>query len=353
MRKNLWIKMQGWVLLALGLMSLTNARGDSGAPDLKRLERSFSIHASLSSLARYGHSGANFVPEVAPSEEEIRNAARLLTSDYAANRLYLIYQHELSVPEIETTFRIWRQACPPEVALVPALILRANDTNELFSATELRLLSAFFEAEINPGHLAVFDNHARRDQGRALTALASEYGHGLIRLGLQADEPLSAPFVAAVEDTWSAICLGKSNTDWAQPAFGQETLRKRVQNRNESSSATTWNLIIAAWDYSKTAHGEYPGYDDAQKNMPLPSGRNALAATEILRFTKPGLITGFSSDLQALQANSRAATHDGLGYSFYEMLKQGHIYVGYYARPFHEVVKIYQSLRLGKMPERP
>ena len=51
-----------------------------------------------------------------------------------------------------------------------------------------------------------------------------------------------------------------------------------------------------------------------------------------------------------LQGRSRAVSHDGSGYAFYEMLKRGHIYVGYYARPFHEVVKVYETLRSGQLP---
>ena len=355
MRKNWWNEIQGWLLLAVGLISLTTARADSGAPDLKRLERSFTVHASLASLALHRYAGTNFVPTTAPTEEEIRNAGHLLTYDYAANRLYLIYHHELSISEAESVFRIWRQACPPEIALVPALLLNDTNQKEVFTATELRLLAAFFKAEINPGRLAVVGSLGKPGSSTQtnLSALTNAYGEGLIRLGLQPDEPLNSPFVAGVEDTWRAICHGKTNSDWQQPGFGREILRRDVQSRNETSLPLTWSLIIPAWDYSKTPQGRYPGYDDPQKNMALPSGRNSLAAAEIFHFTKPDLLGGFSSDLHQLQINSRAVTHDGLGYSFYEMLKQGHVYVGYYARPFHEVVKIYQSLRLGKMPERP
>ena len=71
-----------------------------------------------------------------------------------------------------------------------------------------------------------------------------------------------------------------------------------------------WDLITVAWDYTATDRGGYPGYDDARKNMPLPAGRNALAA-RILSVAKRQALAGFSSDLFILHVNSRSPTHDG------------------------------------------
>ena len=109
-----------------------------------------------------------------------------------------------------------------------------------------------------------------------------------------------------------------------------------------------WDLIVVAWDYAATERGGYPGYDDAAKNMPLPAGRNRLAAEEILRTAKVGCMAGFSSDLLILQANSAHPAHDGLQASFYETLKRGEAYRGYYSVPFQEIVAIYNGLRDGK-----
>lgn len=155
----------------------------------------------------------------------MRNAARLLTNDYAANRLYLIYQGEIPLDDAERVFGRWRQHCPADVA---------------------------------------------------------------------------------------------------------------------------WNLIVVAWDYSATERGSYPGYDDANKNMPLPAGRNALAANEILRNAKPDRLAGLSSDLFILHVNSRSPAHDGPRGGFYEALKRGEAYRGYYATPFQEVVTIFAGLRRNK-----
>jgi hypothetical protein len=96
------------------------------------------------------------------------------------------------------------------------------------------------------------------------------------------------PFVAAVQDTWSGFCHGKTNADWFDKGFGAETLRKWVKDRNRKDQPVAWDLMVVAWDYSTTARGGYPGYDDAAKNMPLPAGRNRLAAKEILRVAQVG-----------------------------------------------------------------
>ena len=122
-------------------------------------------------------------------------------------------------------------------------------------------------------------------------------------------------------------------------------MRRWVQDRNQEHGRVVWDLIVVAWDYSATERGGYPGYDDAAKNMPLPAGRNQLAAEEILR-TAEGL-GGFSSDLLILQANSQNRAHDGPT-SFYETLKRGEEYRGYYATPFQEIIAIFKRMKSGK-----
>jgi hypothetical protein len=339
MMKWPWIALRAGLALALASLDILSARGDSGAPDLKRLERSFSVHASLASQIESDRWSTNFPLVSAPTDLEIRNAARLLTDEYAANRLYLVYHKELSLIETETAFRVWRLVCAPEVELVPTLVLRNGQTNhaELFTTNELRSLISFFKKEVNPRRLAVLNVGSNANEMVALRVLAAEYPGGLINAGLKPDEPLAEPFSGAVENAEAALCEGKANDDWQQAGSGRGTLNKCVQSRNENSLPVAWNLgVIVAGDSGKT--------------MVLPSGRNTIAATEILHFATPALIAGFSADLQHLQCDSRSLAHDGLSYSFYEMLKRGNVYVGYYARPFHEVVKTYKTLRSGKSP---
>ena len=111
-----------------------------------------------------------------------------------------------------------------------------------------------------------------------------------------------------------------------------------------------WDLIAVAWDYQPTKNGEYPGYDDGARNMPLPAGRNRLAAALILEEASPKLMRGFSSDLMILEANSRYEQRDGPSDSFYRWLRRGEVYSGYFAEPLEEIASIYRGLAEGKSP---
>jgi hypothetical protein len=274
--------------------------------DLASLERSFWLHASLATQSQKGYWGPNFAASPSPAETDIRNAANLLTDKYAANRLYLVYHHELPLQDAEQVFRWWRQYCPEKVQLIPTLVLRMYDGQQtpVFTLDELRQLVTFFQQSINGEQIAVSHVYPKRDQGDALKLLAEQYPKGLIRVGIQPDERIASPFVAAVQDTWSGFCHGKTNADWLDRGFGAETLRQWVEDRNQPSHRVTWDLIVVAWDYAATERGGYPGYDDAAKNMPLPAGRNRLAADEILRTAKVDLLSGFSSDLLILRVLS-------------------------------------------------
>jgi hypothetical protein len=329
-------------------MFVTLAVGEAGSGAehvLASLERSFWLHASLAPVTQKGYWGPAFSGSLPPTDQEIRNAAKLLSETYAASRLYLVYHHEIPLEDAERVFTSWRRHYT--VQLVPTLLLRMYDKSqsEVFTPEELRRLVEFFKRTINADQIAIYDVHAHRDQGESLKYLAEQYPKGLIRVGIQPDEKIQPPFVAAVQDTWSGFCHGKTNADWQDRGFGAETLRRWVQQRNQEHGRVVWDLIVVAWDYSATARGGYPGYDDAAKNMPLPAGRNRLAVDEILR-TAQGL-GGFSSDLLILQTNSQNRAHDGPT-SFYKTLKRGEVYRGYYSGPFQEIVAILKAIKEGK-----
>ena len=312
------------------------------------LERSFWVHASLGLFTQRNYFGTNFPATAAPTQPQVEKAARLLTQSCAANRLYLIYHREMPTEDARRVFDWWRQACPKEVEIIPALVLRMYDRAQttVFATNELAALAEFFHDQINPHQLAIYDIYARRDQGKALAVLAQKFPSGLIRVGLQPGEPLEQPFVAAVEDTWSALCHGTDNErDWQQPGFGAETLQKWVLARHASPRPIAWDLVTVAWDYTATKRGSYPGYDDANKNMPLPAGRNRAALKIIREAAHAPPLAGFSSDLYILQENSRSTPHDGRTKSFYECLKRGEDYRGYYDVPFQEIVTLYRELR--------
>ncbi len=334
-------------LWLIALLSLASA---SSGHDLAKLERSFWLNASLS-VPKLGYWGASFAPPEAPTSAEITNAARMLIEQANPNRLYLIHHHELPVAETNRIFRDWRKACPASVEIVPALLLKMYDkaTTPVFTAAELDELLTFFKEEINAERIAVYDVLPKRDQGAGLHAIATQFPKGMIRVGLQPDEPIDAPLTAAVEDTWSGFCHGMTDTDWQDRGFGRDTLRKWVSLRNEQSKPIAYDLIVVAWDYANTKRGEYPGYDDAHKNMPLPAGRNRLAVNEILANAKPGVLSGFSADLLIIELNSETPQHDGND-SFYKTLKAGRNYEGYYAKPWQEVCEIFHSLGQVQRP---
>lgn len=320
------------------------------AHDLPKLERSFWLNASLA-VPKLGYWGTNFPPPAPPTPAEITNAAQTLIQQANPNRLYLIHHHELPFVETARIFRDWRKACPASIEIIPALVLRLYDrkAEPVFSATELDALITFFQTEIHPATIAVYDVLPKRDQGQALATLGKNYPQGLLRIGLQPDEPLEMPYVGAVEDTWSGFCHGLTNADWQDRGFGRDTLRKWISLRNGQSKRIAYDLIVVAWDYANTKRGEYPGYDDAHKNLPLPAERNQLAAREILALAKPEACAGFSADLLIIELNSETATHDGKA-SFYNTLKAGKPYNGFYAKPWRDVCEIFGSLSANQTP---
>lgn len=319
----------------------------SGA-DRVPLERSFWVHASLGTFTQLNYFGTNFPATPLPAQRQVENAARLLTDSYAANRLYLIYHCELPVHEARRLFSWWRRACTNKIEIVPALVLRMYDRAQtaVFAPEELAGLADFLHENINPRHLALYDISAGRKAPESLSLLSRRFPRGLIRLGLQPGEALELPFTAGVADTWSALCHGRRNEqDWRQPGFGAATLRQWVSARNLGLQPVVWNLVTVGWDYSATERGGYPGYDDAERNMPLPASRNRDALTLIRETAKPQVMGGFSSDLYILHENSRPVTHDGPAKSFYECLKREEDYRGYYGVPFQEIVSLYRELR--------
>jgi len=320
-------------------------------PELKTLERSYWLHASLA-FSQLGYWGRQFQPAMPGSSVEIKKAADLLCGKYGANRLYLLYHREVPLPEARRIFTDWKKACPESVELIPTLLLKMYDKAEspLYpDQGELKDLVKFFKENLNQSKLAIFDVYPNRDAGDSLKILASAYPGGLVRLGIQPNEPSGNSFTHAVQDTWSAFCHGLRNQeDWEQPGFGAGTLKEWVKERNSGTVKVAWDLIVVAWDYSVTKRGEYPGYDDACKNMPLPAGRNQLAAELMYRTAKKETFAGFSADLTILEVNSASSTHDGKAGSFYETLKRGEFYGGYYHVPFDEMTSLFRALQNGK-----
>lgn len=314
------------------------------------LERSYWLHASLGLFTQKNYFGPDYPATTPPTTAEIRNAAKWLTGTGAANRIYLVFHREVSDEETLRVFRDWRDATPAEVDLVPALVTRMYDKGNtaVFAPDELDRLIPHLREALPSATFAIYDIAPNRDHSAFAGILTKHYPSGLIRLGLQPGEAPAPGFRSSVQDTWSAFCHGtETERDWLQPGFGADTLRRWVAERNAGSIPVAWDLITVAWDYSATERGGFPGYDDAEKNDPLPAGRNRAAAALIRETASREAFAGFSSDLYILQENSRSAPHDGKDGSFYECLKRGEDYNGFYAAPLLEITEIYRRIRDG------
>lgn len=115
------------MFLSLFAISVTLAALQPEAGGARVLERSYWVHASLGLLTQKGYWGERFPATNPPTAKEIQNAARLLAGPYAANRLYLIYHSEIPPDEARTVFRSWKEASPPGIEIVPALVLKMYD----------------------------------------------------------------------------------------------------------------------------------------------------------------------------------------------------------------------------------
>jgi len=304
--------------------------------DLRRLERSFRLQVSLANLPPRTEWNDNLPPAIVPSEFDIRHAAQLLTDDYAANRLYLIYQKELPLDEAERTFLLWRKSCPLDVEIVPVLVLHAGkQKTSVFSSNELRVLSSFFEQELFVKQLGLIGT---QQSDPNLSAVSSRLR--LLNLDLAAGQKVSGPFSAGTEELMPLLADGASADDWAKQ--GLIKLGESLGTLESETVPRAFTLTALASDAIS-----------AEKALPLPAGRNAAAAALVIQTAPARNFRGFSFDLNALQFCSRTVNHDGSGYGFFEMLKRGQVYIGFYARPFHEVVKVYQGLRSGVPPQKP
>lgn len=206
-------------LLAAGSLPITGACG-AGATEKSPLERSFWLHASLGLTTQNGYWGWGYRETRPPTAEEIGGALRVLTRDYHANRLYLIYHREIPLGAAREVFRQWRRQAPPDVEIVPTLLLKMYDPDQkpVFPPDELAELVRFFRERINRRRIAVYDIYPKRDPGEGLDLLAKTFPDGLTRVGLQPGEPLAAPYTAGVEDTWSGFCHGRTHADWLSPS---------------------------------------------------------------------------------------------------------------------------------------
>lgn len=162
----------------------------------RKLERSYWLHATLGASVQRGYWGADYPVTRVPTDAEVRNAARMLTGSYGANRLYLIYHREVPIADFLRVLAAWRKECPRAVELVPTLVLRMYDaaTTPVFSPTELDELCQGMRHLLGRHAGAVYDVLPNRSQGEGLEILARRYAGQLQRVGLQPGEALRAVY---------------------------------------------------------------------------------------------------------------------------------------------------------------
>lgn len=319
-------------------------------PELARLERSYWLHATLATRLQRGYWGPDYPAGEPAADAEIARAAELLERTYAANRLYLLCHREVADDELKRCLLAWRHAAGGRLELVPTLVLRMYDTaaTPVWSLDELTGFAGWLRAALDPPGIGVYDVYPNRALPPAWEALRAAARPPLIRIGLQPGETPSEGIDSAVQDTWSGLCAGREHADWRAPGFGAELLRGWLAERNAGPLPVAWDLVAVAWDYRSTPRGEYPGYDDAARNQPLPAGRNRLAARMILESARPEVLRGFSSDLFILNQNS--AAQDGADASLYAALRAGRRYDGAFAAPLDEIAAIFRELAAGVAP---
>ncbi|MGC8863598.1 MAG: hypothetical protein ACP5R5_12595, partial [Armatimonadota bacterium] len=178
------------LLLAATYASPADCSARWTAGELRRLERSYWLHASLGASLIKGYWAKDAPVGPLPTAKEIRNACNLLVEHYGTNRLYLVYHNEITPSEFGGLLKLWRKVCPGTVQLVPTLVLRRYDKQqaEVFSATEISEVCAAIKSVLRPQVVAVYDVVSNRDQGAALDVLAREFRGKSIHVGIQPDE---------------------------------------------------------------------------------------------------------------------------------------------------------------------
>ena len=133
------------MLIAMAMGADSPFAAENVGHDLAKLRRILWLHASLAVNRTARIWGTEFPACPAPADQEIHNAAGQLTGQFAVDRLYLIYHHEMPLEAAERVYTQWRLHCPAHVQIVPALLLRMYDPRQstVFTPDELRRFVEF------------------------------------------------------------------------------------------------------------------------------------------------------------------------------------------------------------------
>lgn len=300
--------------------------------------------------------------DVVPTEQDIKNSCQGLAEVYHGDKVYVTYHRQFEIEKAKQVFLHWKKyGSQYGLEVVPTVVLESYATPTMlnFSNAELVSLAQWCAENVNQSEFGIYDVYVRQSIGSVqdlqLTEIKSKTSLNLVRVGIQPGEKMNSYFNSGVQDTWSAECQGITNELWENPRYyngtnkyGRKLLQEWVAERIAGESRKMiWNLIPVAWDYDAPLDPfgySFPG-DDALINDPPVEGRLALSKKYILSWYHQGtsnrLFGGFSCDLHILEANSYGKPERP---SFYEQLRKGLPYTGYFSAAMNEVAEVYKSL---------
>lgn len=301
-----------------------------------------------------------------PERRHIANAVRCLRETYGADKLYVVYHRQFEPDAAREVLLRWKEeGVRRGVRIVPTVVPEsyATPTTMNFTDSTLCEFAAWCLREIDPDEFGLYDVYVRQAPGSAqdaqMAVLRRAVGDRLVRIGLQPGEELSRHCKAGVEDTWTAECQGLTNELWEHPdsvggtdVYGRKLLESWVRERAEGETRRiVWDMIPVAWDYDEPV--DPLGYvcpgDDALINNPPVDGRIELCHKYISAGYPDGTMTpkfgGYSCDLHILEANSAGKPESP---SFYEQLREGKSYTGYFSGAMEQIGGLYKKLGASK-----
>lgn len=298
-------------------------------------------------------------PDSLPTAEEIKHACKALSETYHANKLYITYHRQFELADAKQVLLLWKKYGEQYgMLIVPSVVLESYAKQEAlnFSNEEIIAFAKWSLDAIQAEEFGIYDVYVRQGPGYKqdlqMAALREAAGNKLIRVGLQPGEALNKHMAGGVEDTWTAECQGLTNELWEHPVtvngsnkFGKNLLEEWVMERiNGEDRRIVWDMIPVAWDYDKPVDSlgyVCPG-DDALINDPPIKGRIELCDQYISKWYKDNKAEhkfyGYSCDLHILEANSYGKPERP---SFYQQIKQGLPYTGYFSDGMKEIATVY------------
>jgi hypothetical protein len=303
-------------------------------------------------------------PDIIPEYSHVGHTCNFIKNVYGGTKVYVIYHRQFEINEAKAVLlNLWKdQATRFGLTVVPTVVLE-NYTNppvSNFTDDEILEFASWCMENINPDEFGLYDIYPRQQAGGVqdvqITKIKNQIGNKLVHVGLQPGQPLNANMKAGVEDTWTAECQGLTNELWLNPVqyngtnlYGRLLLEQWVMERkNNESRRIVWNMIPVAWDYDNPVdpYGYISPGDDALINDPPIVGRIDLCHQYFSlwygSYTDPQF-GGYSCDLRILELNSFGRPEHP---SFYECIREGNYYTGYFARGINEIAQVFFSLQI-------